>query len=291
MPPHVTIGLPCYNAAPFLAEALRSILAQTFTDWELIAVDDGSTDDTAAILAAVDDSRVRVLSDGANRGRCARLNQIAESATGEFLARMDADDVMFPERLARQVAFLRAHPEVDLLGAGLVSIDTHGAVRGAQCAPAAVVGARRILAGEVLYHPTVLGRTAWFRTHPYMPEYRYSDDFALWARHAGELRIANLPEPLLFYREHELFTYAKYRARSHETLDALRRFGPAVVAPATLRTLVLRRRLKDALYALLHRAGLWHHAHRLSRRAAIDAQTRQRYHAILSRLMSNAPLP
>lgn len=264
--PAVTVGLPCYNAAETVAETVESILKQTFSDWELIAVDDGSADGTLTILRSFGDPRIRIVADGVNRGRCARLNQIAESAKGRYLARMDADDIMLPERLAKQVAFLEAHPAVDLLGGGLISIDAAGRARGMQLAPPRVSDARRILMGEVLYHPTVMARTQWFRTHPYLEGYVYSDDFALWAKHAGELRIANLQEPLIKYREHELFTYDKYRGRSRETLRALRTFGPRWVSPAKLRTLVLRRRLKDAVYWLFHATGLWGQAYRLSRR-------------------------
>lgn len=264
--PLVTIGLPCCNAERWLEECVTSVLAQTFSDWELIAVDDGSTDRTPAILRTFDDPRIRVVADGVNLGRCARLNQIAESANGKYLARMDADDVMLPERIEKQVAFLEAHPDVDLLGGGLISIDAQGRPKGWRCLPERINNPRRILKGEALFHPTVMATTQWFRTHPYIEGYIYSDDFALWTKYAETLTIANLREPLIKYREHELFTYDKYRGRSRETLRALHELGSRWLAPRQLRTLVFRRRLKDTVYWLFHATGLWGQAYRLSRR-------------------------
>src|SRR5438874_1140893 len=117
--PRLTIGLPVYNARLFLEDTLRSIFAQTFTDWELIAVDDGSTDGSGALLERLRDHRVRVFIEKGNRGLAARLNFIHENARGTYIARMDADDMMHPERMARQLAFLDQHPEVDVVGCSL----------------------------------------------------------------------------------------------------------------------------------------------------------------------------
>ena len=257
--PTVTISLPCYNSEATLADALRSIWAQTFGDWELIAIDDGSADATPDILRSVAaaDSRVIVVADGRNAGRAARLNQAATLARGQYLARMDADDLMFPRRLARQVEFLEANADVDLLGAGVVSIDLATRPRGVRFAPARVRSPFRILAGEVLYHPVVTGRAAWFQENPYLEDYLYSDDFALWAKAASHLRIANLLEPLLFYREHGLFTHVKFRGRIAETRRALRRYGPPAVGRLLTMVLLLRRSCKDGVYELLHHLGLW----------------------------------
>ncbi|MGH8697182.1 MAG: glycosyltransferase family 2 protein, partial [Burkholderiales bacterium] len=116
--PLVTIGMPVYNAARTLAVALASIERQTFRDWELVIVDDGSRDATEEVLGRIADPRIRVVRDGRNLGLAARLNEIVATAQGEYFARMDADDVAYPARLAAQVDFLAAHPEVDLAGCG-----------------------------------------------------------------------------------------------------------------------------------------------------------------------------
>src|SRR3954468_15780628 len=104
--PRVTIGLPFVNSGETLPNAIRSVFAQTYDDWELILCDDGSTDISLEIARSVRDARVRVLSDGKNVGLPCRLNQIAAVARGEMLARMDADDLMHPNRIAAQVALL-----------------------------------------------------------------------------------------------------------------------------------------------------------------------------------------
>src|SRR5512138_427624 len=105
----VSIGIPFYNPGRAFEKAVRSVFSQTHADWELILMDDGSSDGSLELARSITDPRVRVLSDGANRGLCARLNQIAREARHGLLCRMDADDVMHPDRLHRQVEELTAH--------------------------------------------------------------------------------------------------------------------------------------------------------------------------------------
>src|SRR5271157_3722803 len=116
----VTIGLPAFNARPYLELALRSIFAQTFRDWELIIIDDGSSDGSPELLHCLDDERVRVIADGQHLGLGARLNQIVGMARGRYIARMDADDLMHPERLQTQLDYLLQHPRVDVVGCNLL---------------------------------------------------------------------------------------------------------------------------------------------------------------------------
>ena len=126
--PIVTVGLPFFNQAEFLDAVVQSVVSQVFTDWELILVDDGSTDDSLDVAQrwAASDSRIRVVADGHNRGLSTRLNQIARLATGQYLARMDADDKMLANRLVRQVEFLTQNPTVDVLGSAARLIDETG---------------------------------------------------------------------------------------------------------------------------------------------------------------------
>lgn len=286
----VTIGLPCYNAAATLPQALASIRAQTCPEWELVAVDDGSVDGTRKVLeyfaATHSDWPIRVVADGTNRGLAARLNQIAGLARGEFLARMDADDMMFPDRLGQQVNHLRQHPECDVVGSAIVCMDRQGQLVARRAPPERVAGAaRRILAGEVLYHPTVMGRTAWFRAHPYDETLRISEDYELWARTASSLHIHNLPQPLLFYREYGTFHWRKYREQSRLTREFLRRYGPEAIGAAATGRLIARRRVKDAVYGLLRMCGLWRFALHLRNRRLTEAERRQ-YELVLASISS-----
>ncbi len=125
--PSVSVLMPIYNAELTLAEAVESILAQTFTDFELIVVDDGSTDGSLQMLQkfAHRDTRIRIISRP-NTGIAGALNEAMDAARGEFLARMDADDISLPARFEKQVAFLQEHPDVVLLGSRVMLVEPYG---------------------------------------------------------------------------------------------------------------------------------------------------------------------
>ena len=99
----VTIGIPFYNASQFLEYAIKSVINQTYTNWELILVDDGSTDDSLSIARSFNDQRIKILSDGVNKGLVSRLNEIILNSRGSYIARMDADDIMHFERIEKQI--------------------------------------------------------------------------------------------------------------------------------------------------------------------------------------------
>ena len=221
MNPTLTIGLPVYNAAPFLEDALRSIFAQTFPDWELIAVDDGSRDGGAEVLRRLQEPRVRVLVDGEHRGLGARLNQIVSQARGKYIARMDADDLMHPARLASQVAFLEKDPGVDVAGCGLISFDAQErptCVRRLASSHAEITADP--LSGFHLAHASAVGRAGWWKKHPYNERSRGCEDWELWFGSRRDSRFANLPDLLYFYREEQAFSLSGY-ARDKMELAAL----------------------------------------------------------------------
>ena len=121
--PLVTIGIPCYNVGRFIALSIRSVLMQTYTNFELIITDDGSTDNTVDEIRKFNDSRIKLSVDGENCGISYRLNQQIDMAKGNIFIRMDGDDIMFPNRVEEQVKYLQEHPNVDVIGAGAVIID------------------------------------------------------------------------------------------------------------------------------------------------------------------------
>lgn len=272
----ITVGLPFHNARDFLAAAVRSVRAQSVDDWELILVDDGSTDGSAAVAEAfTHDPRIRLLADGQNRGLAARLNQIAALAVGEYLVRMDADDLMFPDRLQRQSEYLAAHPDCDILGGAMVVIDAGNRVRAWRRAPARIETPAQILRGHVPLHPTVAGRTEWFRQNRYDEAFIRGQDFELWSRLAGKVTIHNLQDPVLFYREYGVFSWRKYREHSRITRRLLRERGPRLLGPARTRTILLQRRCKDAVYAALACAGATRLAVRLRNMPVPNVQAAQ----------------
>lgn len=279
--PLISIIMPCYNVQATVGLTIKSILQQSYSNWELITIDDGSSDETCPIIRNLNDPRIRLLSDGNNRGCPTRLNEGIAAATGSYIARMDADDVMFPQRLEKQLCLLQENPEVDLVGSGIISIDVHNCVKAQRTPPPRITDPYRILKGEVLYHPTVMGKRDWFLAHPYDPAYIHSDDYALWCSAASDLCIANIQEPLLFYREHQLFTYAKYRGRKTYTNRAIKTYAPALVGRGKTLLLLLRRAAKNSIYTTLYLSGLWRLAHGLANKGLSDKE-RDEYHQLLT---------
>ncbi len=198
--------MSAYNASGTIDLALRSILAQTYQNWELIVVDDGSTDGTAARVLHVKDSRIRFIQEpSGNKGLASRLNQCVHLARGEYIARMDADDVAYPQRFERQVQFLKEHHDIDLLGTGAVIFRGEGEIIG--CYPSArshEAICRRPWWGFPLAHPTWMGKRAWFVSHPYSDEDTRCEDQALLLRSFAHSRFAALEEVLLGYRMTEI---------------------------------------------------------------------------------------
>lgn len=202
MNPRVSVVLPVFNGEPYLGQAVQSILEQSFTDFELIAVDDGSTDRTADLLAAFQkkDARIRVVRQE-RQGIVMALNRGCETATGQYIARMDADDVSLCNRLQVQVAFLDAHPHVDVLGTGYRHLDgetlslphrnprTHGLIEW------------RLCFYNCLCHPSVMMRREKVAELGfYRSAYPHCEDYDLWIRACTRLRLANLDDVLLLYR-------------------------------------------------------------------------------------------
>lgn len=199
--PLVSIGMSVFNDAATLEAALRSVLNQRYTHWELILVDDGSSDATPDIIGRFNDPRIVRIADGRNLGLAARLNQAVELAKGKYFARMDADDLSFPERLAKQIAYLEVHPDVDLLGTGALVIDEEniliGKFRVAQTHEEICASPWD---GISLPHPTWMGKTEWFRAHRYDSSMRRAQDQLLLVSACAVSRYACLAENLLAYR-------------------------------------------------------------------------------------------
>jgi glycosyltransferase involved in cell wall biosynthesis len=192
-------------------EDLQSIFAQTFQDWELLLVDDGSDDGSTELLSLLDDPRVRVLKSGPRLGLAARLNQIIQAARGPYFARMDADDMLDKRRFEMQVSYLRDHTDVDVVGTGLIILDNLGKPTGARLFDTdhACI-CKDALVGIQLEHASVIGRTEWFREHPYNDKNRSCEDWELWFKSHETSRFANLREPLYYYREFASFSLGKY---------------------------------------------------------------------------------
>lgn len=204
MRPIVSVGMPAYSCQDSIAASIRSILNQTFTDWELIIIDDGSRDKTLVTAVQFSDSRIRIVDGRQNLGLPSRLNEAVQMSVGKYFARMDGDDIAYPERLAKQVLFLDQHPEVDLLATSM-SVFKDASLIGLRPAPVSHAAiCAHPWAGFPMAHPTWMGRIEWFRANPYRAEAVRMEDQELLFRTYARSTFACLDEVLLAYRENSL---------------------------------------------------------------------------------------
>ena len=204
-PPTVSVLMPVYNGERYLRAAVDSILGQSFADFEFVIVDDGSTDGTRDILEGIDDPRLRVISNERNVGVTRTLNIGLEAARGRYIARLDADDVAHPQRLARQVAFLEANADVVLLGSGYDAVDESGVVVERIRRPLSDAEFRWMaLLHAPVIHPSVMFR-AWL-IHDLGLRYDASlitgQDYDMWVRMLAQGKAARLGERLVTWRRH-----------------------------------------------------------------------------------------
>jgi glycosyltransferase involved in cell wall biosynthesis len=210
--PLVSIALAGFNAERTLALTIQSILSQSYSDWELIVNDDGSTDETLAVARRFTDPRVRIISDGLHKGQTARLNEMIALSRGKYYARMDADDIAYSQRLERQVLFLETHPDVDLVGSWMLVFGKDGVPLGKRVGTFAA-SSHSILRSVPLGHPTFMGKVSWFEANPYAQYATFSQDQQLLIRAMKSSRFDVVPEILLGYREEALTVHKQIRYR------------------------------------------------------------------------------
>ena len=280
MTPTVSVLMPVYNAARYLAEAVDSILGQTFADFEFLIVDDGSTDRSLTILQryAARDRRIR-LTSRPNTGYTVALNELLRLARGELVARMDADDVALPERLLRQVDYLRAHPDVVCVGTAVQLVDEGGRyLRDGHPGMDHAEIQERALAGDCpLTHPSVMMRRAAVEAvGGYHAEFQPAEDLDLWLRLGEVGRLTNLPEVLMKYRQHPRSFSERHQRRQLErsaaaVLEACARRGipPRDVAVSAWRP--VDRHSRMATYIGYGERGLERGDHRMALHYGLQA--------------------
>ena len=199
--PFLTVGLPFYNANKFLKYAIQSTLNQSFSDFELILLNDGSTDSSLEIARSFKDDRIVVISDGDNKGLAYRLNQISQLANGKYLARMDSDDIMHVDRLKIQLEYLSSNENIDVLGSNAYVIDSENIIYGKMSVLKSPKSLNDVFNNQCFIHPTVLGKTKWFQNNQYNIESIRMEDVELWSRTISTSNFSNLNIPLLYYRQ------------------------------------------------------------------------------------------
>lgn len=215
--PLITVLLPCYNAMPFLPEALDSIINQTYSNLEILCINDGSTDDTASVLEAyaANDPRIRVIHNETNLRLIRTLNKGIDLASGEYIARMDADDISMPTRIEMELNFMLENPEIDIVGCGVINIDESGVrlskkiVRQRHCKANLFASFFYVPIG----HPELLIKTSVLKMNQFLYEDHvlHSEDYELWAR---LLRLGynlhNMSDYLLYFRINSQSVSRKY---------------------------------------------------------------------------------
>lgn len=204
--PSLSVVTAVYNGEKYLAEAIESILNQTYSDFDYILVNDGSTDKTADILSHYqrEDQRIRV-SFQAHCGLAATRNRLFELARGTYVAILDADDIAFPDRLARQMSFLANHPEAALVGGAIVRINNDGTVIDTGRYPLRDDQIKSaMISGNPFAQSAVVIKHAAFRAvGGYRKCFAPTEDYDLWIRLGERYPLANLPEPVVYYRIHQ----------------------------------------------------------------------------------------
>lgn len=200
--PLITIGLPSYNAEKTIAATICSILSQTYDNWELLIIDDGSIDATINVAKGFHDSRINILFDGENKGISIRLNQAINMAKGKYFCRMDADDISFPTRLEKQVGFLEEHSNVDIVASSVVIFRDDGSLAG-------VVEVhtdhnsicKHPWRGFYFPHPSWMGKVEWFKYHLYTSNANGAEDQLLLYSTFRNSQFAGITDVLVAYRE------------------------------------------------------------------------------------------
>lgn len=223
--PVISVLLPAHNASSFIAEAIQSVLKQTEKQFELIVIDDCSCDQTGDIVNAISDDRIKVIRNTENLGVAHSLNKGLQKARGEFIARMDADDICAPRRLEIQLRYLREHPEVGALGSWVRYFGQQiPTVERTPVGPEHVKA--HLLFANPIFHPTVMFRKERFLHNNllYDNAFNRTEDFDLWSRAADHFPLDNIAKPLLRFRWHsENVSHIKASSMKRQSLTIVSR--------------------------------------------------------------------
>lgn len=223
--PSISVLIAAYNGGELLGASLRSMAAQSFADWEMVVVDDASTDGSRGLLQewATRDPRIRLITNAANKGQTACLNQGLAACRAPWVARQDADDLSCPSRLARQMNYLRRNPATVLLGTCGTLIDGAGKRIGlldVPCTPEGIAWSLPFL-NPFLHTSVIFRREVAMRAGGYDERFRIAQDYDLWGRLAAQGPCANLPQRLVFYRHSESSLSKSGRDRAFAEADEI----------------------------------------------------------------------
>ena len=255
--PMITVGIPIYNAEEYLDNAIKSVLAQSYPHWELILVNDGSTDGSVDIAKKYlgIDSRIRLIDDGLNKKLPARLNQIIKEAKYEYIARMDADDLMAVDRLQKQIELLVNNPTIDLVTTGMYSIDNNNNILGKRIMKNQRMTSAEMLGGLTnLLHASLLAKKDWCLRNLYIEDNALAEDYELWlsSNIKNDLKYFVLEEPLYYYREGENVKKEKMIKGYSTQIEVINRYYTGVISKYSKNQIVFKFFLKKIIVKMLH---------------------------------------
>jgi glycosyltransferase involved in cell wall biosynthesis len=247
---NVTIGIPFYNNEKTIHSAINSVIYQTFKDWKLILIDDGSSDNSLRIakkLAATDE-RITVISDGKNKGLIARLNQIIDLSDADYIARMDADDIMLPERIQKQLEVFKKNSDLDVVATAAYTIDENDNPIGIRDTEAIdTTDSKNVFRKSLLIHPSILVKSSWFKKNKYDKDYLRAEDYELWCRTFAYTNFHRIEEPLLLYREGNV-SIKNYVASMKTLRKIFRVHGIDILTKREIIKAIASTHLKSAIY-------------------------------------------
>lgn len=230
MTPRVTVLMPAHNAGKYIAQSIQSVLDQTYQDWELLIVNDGSTDNTLEVVRSFNDPRIRLHENSENLGLIKTLNRGLGEAKGELIARLDSDDLASPDRLQLQVSYMQKHLDCALVGTRSRTIDSSGGVISARTNLYRHAETNEGIAWEsVFFNPirhssaTFRKSCVWDKLGGYPVNAKHMEDFALWSSVLDHAKVANLPEYTCDYRVHQASVMSKAKESAKVKLEDPRR--------------------------------------------------------------------
>jgi glycosyltransferase involved in cell wall biosynthesis len=258
----VTIGLPFFNPGDRFHYALKSIYAQTFVDWELILINDGSTDNSPEVAASLRDGRVRYIDDSLNLGLPARLNQIAREARGEVIMRMDSDDLMHPERLRLLIQALQANPGAQVVHSASISLDRYNRPIGRSRARTVPPSELEVFRTGGILHSTIAASRDWFLRNPYKEDYLRAEDRELFVRTYRQTRYAYVDKPLYYYFHLGNVRPGAYSLTYKTERRVIREYGRARLGFLRTKQLLYRSYCKSLLLHATSVLGIQNHIFR-----------------------------
>lgn len=258
---YISIGIPFYNAEKYLEDAICSVLAQTHKYWELILIDDGSSDSSLSIANnyAKLDSRIRVISDGKNEKLPFRLNQIIHESRYDFIARMDADDLMSNDRLKIQLQTLIDNIDVDIVTTGYLTIGKQNELTGVSLGQNFRMKPQTILRGSTnLVHASLLARKSWYKRNLYNESNLLAEDFELWliAAKNSDLKYTVLEETLYWYRVVENVKIEKLIQAYNSQIKTIKENYKGIISKTEKNKIVVVFQAKKAIAKTLSRLCL-----------------------------------